>query len=96
MKLDNPLIIQDQQWDYITTNLAITSKYDQLGNMDACVAARFIPTRIDENGEIKTLDTEAITLFRGSLSELKDTHEMKAMIAIKTALEELILSKVSN
>lgn len=96
MTINNPLILQGQEWPYLSTNLAISSRYAPDGTMDASVAARFIPTRIDENGEVKTLESEQITLFRGSLTELKDPHEIKAMIAIKTALEELITSKLGQ
>lgn len=92
MTLENPIIIDGQAWPYLTTNLAVTSRYSPDGTMDASIAARFIPTRID-GSEVITLDAQAFTLFRGSLTELKDANEADAMLAIKTALETLITKK---
>lgn len=92
----NPLLLDGKEWPYLTTNLAISSRYSVDGSMDASVSAVFTPTRIDENGEVAQLPDQRIVLFRGSLSELKDQHEIKAMLAIKTALEELIASKLGQ
>lgn len=90
-----PLNIDGQEWPYLSTNLAITSRYAPDGTMDASVAARFVPTRID-NGEVVTLDAQALTFFRGSLKELRDSHEVEAMVAIRTALEALVAAKLAQ
>lgn len=89
-----PLTIDGQEWPYLSTNLAITSRYAPDGSMDASVSARFIPTRV-ENGEVITLDSAAMTFYRGSLTELVDAHEVDAMTAIKSALEGFVASKMS-
>jgi hypothetical protein len=93
MTLDTPLNIDGKEWPYLTTNMAITSRYSPEGNMDASIALRFIPTRM-ENGEVITNDQQAMTMYRGSLLELKDANETAAMVAIKNALETLIANKI--
>ena len=91
----NPLNLNGKDWPFLSTNVAITSRYAPDGTMDASVAARFVPTRL-ENGEVQMLEDQALTLYRGSLKELRDANEVAAMTSIKTALEVFIASKLSQ
>jgi hypothetical protein len=90
-----PINIDGQEWPYLSTNLAITSRYLPDGTMDASVSARFVPTRID-NGDVKTLPEKAMTFFRGSLRELRDQSEADAMTAIRNALEAFVAAKLNQ
>lgn len=88
------ITIEGKEYPLVYTNLSVSSRYDSDGVMDVSIAARFVPTRI-ENGSAISAEDHAITFFRGSLSELKDTAEVQAVTAIKTALENFMVAKLT-
>lgn len=92
MLLAEPIEIDGVSYPYLTTNMAVTSRHLPDGSMDASVALRFIPTRIVD-GVVTQNDAGAISIFRGSLVELRDQSEGLAMLAIKQAIEALVSAK---
>lgn len=93
MILNNPIILAGKAWDRFTTNMAISSRYNPDGSMDASVALRLIPTRMNEQGVAETLDSEAICIYRGRMAEFKDANEAACAMKISAALEEFVAKK---
>ena len=91
MNASNPIQIDGKTYDKFSLNLAITGKYLGDGSSDASIAARFIPTRV-ENGEVEMNDSAAKCLALGSLSG-SDEATLTAVAEISAALQKFILSK---
>lgn len=88
-----PITIDGKEWSLLYTNLAISSRYNPDGSLDASVSARFVPTRI-QDGVVESSEENAIVFYRGSLSELECPAESAAMTTIKSALEQLVAAKL--
>ena len=91
MNATNPITIDGKTYDKFSLNLAITGKYLGDGSSDASIAARFIPTRV-ENGEVEMNDSAAKCFALGSLSD-SDEATLTAVAEISAALQKFILSK---
>ena len=91
MNATNPITIDGKTYDKFSLNLAITGKYLGDGSSDASIAARFIPTRV-ENGEVEMNDSAAKCFALGSLSG-SDEATLTAVAEISAALQKFILSK---
>jgi len=92
MTASTPLQIDGKSYDRWSLNLAITGAYKANGQPDACINLLLTPTRI-EAGEVITAPDAAISLLRGSLSEVTDPAEQAAIAAIQTALQTYITAK---
>lgn len=92
MTLKNPLVIAGKIWDRFSVNIAISSRYNPDGSSDASVALRLIPTRINEDGAVETLDSEAVSVFRGRYAEFKSAAEAACASKISAALDEYVQS----
>jgi hypothetical protein len=92
MNATNPIQIDGKSYPKLSLNLAITGKYNSDGTSDACINLLLTPTHI-ENGEVTTADQAAISLLRGSLSEVTDPAEQAAIGAIQAALQNLLAAK---
>lgn len=93
MNSSNPVTFDGYTYDKLSVNLASTSFYNSDGSRDINVAMRIIPTRIDDQGNVVQLDSEAYTLYRGNLSQLQDSNEVTCMNNIVQALQQFIISK---
>ena len=103
MLATNPLQIDGQTFDRYSLNLAITSKYNGGGTLDACINLLLTPTRIapattDDEGNAIPARAEqapqaARSLLRGKLSEVHDPAEQAAIAAIQTALQTYLQAK---
>ena len=91
MNATNPIQIDGKTFDLYSLNLAINGKYNADGTPDASIAARFIPTRV-ENGEVEMNDSGAKCFALGSLSG-SDAPTLTAVAEISSALQKFILSK---
>lgn len=91
MNATNPIEIDAKSYDKFSLNLAITGKYLGDGTSDASIAARFIPTRV-ENGEVEMNDSAAKCFALGSLSG-SDEPTLTAVAEISAALQKFIFSK---
>lgn len=76
-------------YDKLSVNLALTSFYKTDGSKDLNIALRVIPTKVSD-GMVTTLDDQAYTLYRGSVSELKDNIEQEYIGKMIVSLEEFI------
>jgi hypothetical protein len=92
MTASTPTIIDSKSYDRFSLNLAITGRYENNGTPDACINLLLTPTRI-EAGEVITAPEAAVSLLRGSLSEVTDPAEQAAIAAIQTALQTYITAK---
>jgi hypothetical protein len=91
MTASNPIQIDGKSYPKFSLNLAITGKYNGDGSIDANVAMRLIPTRI-EDGEVITADEAAIGIALGSLTGA-DEATQQAVSAIQSALQTYIQAK---
>jgi hypothetical protein len=89
----NPITIDDQVYDKLTVNLAVTTSYNASGDRDMSIAMRVIPTRIDPISGPQTADSAAYTVYRGRLAELQNESEQSCVLAMTQALQQFISSK---
>ena len=87
-----PIQINGKSYDRWSLNLAITGTYKANGQPDACINLLLTPTAV-EAGEVITAPEAAVSLLRGSLSEVTDPAEQAAIAAIQTALQTYITAK---
>ena len=92
MKSTNPIEIDDKEYDRFSLNLAINGKYLADGTPDASIAARFIPTRLVEDGEPEQAQEQSVNIALGSLSG-SDEATLTAVAEISAALQKFIISK---
>jgi hypothetical protein len=92
MKSTNPIEINGKEYDRYSLNLAINGKYNADGTPDASIAARFIPTRLVEDGEPEQAQEQSVNIALGSLSG-SDEPTLTAVAEISAALQKIILSK---
>jgi hypothetical protein len=91
MKATNPIEINGKSYDRYSLNLAINGKYNANGTLDASIAARFIPTRI-EGDEVEQSQEQSVNIALGSLSAA-DEPTLSAVAEIGAALQKFIVSK---
>ena len=92
MNATNPIQIDGKTYDKYSLNLPISGKYLADGSSDASIAARFIPTRLVEDGEPEQAQEHSVNLALGSLSG-SDAATLTAVAEISAALQKFILSK---
>jgi hypothetical protein len=92
MTASTPLQIDGKQYDRYSLNLAINGKYNADGSSDASIAARFIPTRLVEDGEPEQAQEQSVNIALGSLSGA-DQPTLTAEAEISAALQKFIISK---
>jgi|688.fasta_scaffold1307648_1 hypothetical protein len=88
----NPIEIAGKSFDHYSLNLAINGKYLPDGTPDASIAARFIPTRLVEDGEPEQAQEQSVNIALGSLSGA-DAPTLTAVAEISAALQKFIISK---
>jgi hypothetical protein len=88
----NPIEIDGKQYDRYSLNLAINGKYLADGSSDASIAARFIPTRLVEDGEPEQAQEQSVNIALGSLTGA-DPATLTAVAEISAAIQKFILSK---
>lgn len=92
MNASSPITIDGKVFDKYSLNLAITGKYNADGTPDASIAARFIPTRLVQDGEPEEAQEHSVNLALGSLSG-SDAPTLTAVAEISAAVQKFILSK---
>jgi hypothetical protein len=92
MKATNPIEIDGKSFDRYSLNLAINGKYNADGSRDASIAARFIPTRLVEDGEPEQAQEQSVNIALGSLSG-SDEATLTTVAEISAALQKFIISK---
>jgi hypothetical protein len=92
MNASNPITIDGRVFDKYSLNLAINGKYLADGTPDASIAARFIPTRLVEDGEPEQAQEQSVNIALGSLSG-SDEPTLTAVAEITAALQKFIISK---
>ena len=92
MNATNPIEIGEKSYPLYSLNLAINGKYNADGTSDASIAARFIPTRLVEDGEPEQAQEHSINIALGSLSG-SDEPTLTTVAEISAALQKFILSK---
>lgn len=92
MNASAPITIEGKQYDKYSLNLAISGRYESNGAPDACINLLLTPTRI-EAGEVITAREAAVSILRGSFSEVADPAEQAAIAAIQSALQTYITAK---
>lgn len=88
----HPIEIDGKSYDRYSLNLAINGKYNADGTPDASIAARFIPTRLVEDGEPEQAQEHSVNIALGSLSG-SDAPTLTAVSEISAALQKFIISK---
>jgi hypothetical protein len=92
MTASAPITIDGKEYDRYSLNLAINGKYNPDGTTDASIAARFIPTRLVEDGEPEQAQEQSVNIALGSLSGA-DPATLTAVAEISAAIQKFILSK---
>jgi hypothetical protein len=84
MQSQNPITVDDITYDKLTISLAVSNRYSASGDSTLSIALRAVPTAITEEG-VKTLDSQAHTVYRGRLEELR-TDDEKACVETMSAV----------
>jgi hypothetical protein len=92
MTASAPIQIGEKSYPLFSLNLAINGKYLPDGSSDASIAARFIPTRLVEDGEPEQAQEQSVNIALGSLSGA-DQPTLTAVAEISAAIQKFILSK---
>lgn len=92
MTATNPIEIDGKSFDRYSLNLAINGKYQSNGQPEASIAARFIPTRLTEEGEVIEMQDHSVNIALGSLSGA-DEPTLTAVAEIQSALQKFITLK---
>lgn len=92
MTASTPIQNAGKTYDRYSLNLAITGTYKANGQPDACINLLLTPTAV-QSGEVITAPDAAVSMLRGSLSEVTDSAEQAAIAAIQTALQTYITAK---
>ena len=92
MNATNPITLDGKDYPLYSLNLAINGKYLPDGSSDASIAARFIPTRLVEDGEPEQAQEQSVNIALGSLSG-SDEPTLTAVAEISAALQKFIVSK---
>jgi hypothetical protein len=92
MTASTPIQIDGKDYPLYSLNLAINGKYLPDGSSDASIAARFIPTRLVEDGEPEQAQEQSVNIALGSLSG-SDEPTLTAVTEISAALQKFIISK---
>lgn len=92
MTASAPITIDGKEYPLYSLNLAINGKYNPDGTTDASIAARFIPTRLVEDGEPEQAQEQSVNIALGSLSGA-DPATLTAVAEISAAIQKFILSK---
>jgi hypothetical protein len=92
MNATNPIEIDGKQYQKYSLDLSISGRYLANGSSDAAIAARFIPTRLVEDGEPEQAQEHSVNLALGSLSG-SDAATLTAVAEISAALQKFIISK---
>ncbi len=92
MTASTPIQIDGKDYPLYSLNLAINGKYNADGTSDASIAARFIPTRLVEDGEPEQAQEQSVNIALGSLSG-SDEATLTAVAEISAALQKFIISK---
>lgn len=93
MNSSNPITIDDQIYDKLTINLAVTTSYNSSGERDMSIAMRVIPTRVDSVNGVQTADNAAHTVYRGKLAELQNESEQSCVLSMTQALQQFLINK---
>jgi hypothetical protein len=88
----NPIEIAGVQYPKYSLDLSISGRYLADGSSDASIAARFIPTRLVEDGEPEQAQEQSVNIALGSLSG-SDEPTLTAVAEISAALQKFITSK---
>lgn len=92
MQSASPITHDGVLYDRLAVNLAVTSSYNASGTRDMSIALRVIPTAITADG-VKTLDSQAHTVYRGRLAELRTADEQTCVQGMTAALAAFIQSQ---
>ena len=92
MNASAPIEINGIQYPKYSLDLSISGRYLADGSSDASIAARFIPTRLVEDGEPEQAQEQSVNIALGSLSG-SDAATLTAVAEISAALQKFIISK---
>lgn len=92
MNASAPIEINGIQYSKYSLDLSISGRYLADGTPDASIAARFIPTRLVEDGEPEQAQEHSMNIALGSLSG-SDAATLTAVAEISAALQKFIISK---
>jgi predicted pyridoxine 5'-phosphate oxidase superfamily flavin-nucleotide-binding protein len=92
MLANNPVVIDNETYDQLGINLAVTYRVTGNGTGDASVAMRIVPSRIDQDGNVITADEAAMGISVASLDGV-DQDAVTAVDAVKAAIEAYLAAK---
>lgn len=92
MLSSKPIVVDNVTYDRLSINLAVSTSYNTEGQQNMSVALRAVPTAVTSDG-VLTLDSQAKTMYKGSLNELVNVDEQAYGVALIQALQNLLSSK---
>lgn len=92
MLANNPVVIDNETYDQLGINLAVTYRVTGSGTGDASVAMRIVPSRIDQDGNVITADEAAMGISVATLDGV-DPDAVTAVDAVKAAIEAYLAAK---
>jgi hypothetical protein len=95
MKATTPVTINGKTYTVWHISLAISQTLKANGDQPISFALRCVPARLtgDDNTPVETLDSSAVTVYRGSEAEITDPAEQAAFAAIQQAVVSYLMAK---
>jgi hypothetical protein len=93
MNSSNPVVIDNETYEYLNINLAVTYRTVADGVGDASVAMRIVPARVDaQTGEVITAEEAATGISVATLDGV-DQDAADTVNIIKDAIQSYLTSK---
>lgn len=96
MNANAPVTVNGQTYPVWQISLAISQNLQPNGDQPISFALRCVPARINESEEgvtVETLNTAAVSLYRGSEAEITDPVEKAAFAAIQQAVVSYLIAR---
>jgi hypothetical protein len=96
MNATTPVMVNGQTYPVWQISLAISQNLQPNGEQPISFAMRCVPARLTGSADgppVETLDSSAVTLYRGSEAEITDPAEQAAFAAIQQAVVAFLVAK---
>jgi len=96
MNATTPVTINGQTYPFWQISLAISQNLQPSGEQPISFALRCVPVRLTgaaDGPPVETLDSSAVTVYRGSEAEITDPAEQAAFAAIQRAVVAYLVAR---
>lgn len=93
MRATKPIVIEGVVFTDWQVSLAVTQRLLPDGSDPISVAVRAVPSRVADDGTIRTLEEASISILRGREEEIADDAEREAFADMSAAIAKFLRAK---